>query len=99
MFLTGEAGYQKVMDITGAQFCRPHDVAQSFMNELPVKGSIAPGYVGALRRLIRTAALVFPPDSGNAPETSMVNTEGLLTSSAHSGQVSDSYRDTEQTAF
>ncbi|GAA56061.1 protein disulfide-isomerase, partial [Clonorchis sinensis] len=53
VFLPGKAGYQKAMDILRTQFGRPHDIAQSFMNELLVGGPIAPGDVDALRRLIR----------------------------------------------
>ena len=53
VFLPGKAGYQRAMDILRTQFGRPHDIAQSFMNELLVGGPIAPGDVDALRRLIR----------------------------------------------
>ncbi|GAA53176.1 protein disulfide-isomerase, partial [Clonorchis sinensis] len=49
VFLPGQAGYQKAMDI----FRTPHDIAQSFMNELLGGGPIALRDIDILRRLIR----------------------------------------------
>ncbi|KAG5450376.1 hypothetical protein CSKR_109409 [Clonorchis sinensis] len=53
VFLPGKLGYHMAMDILRTQFGRPHDIAQSFMNELLVRGPVAPGDFGALQRLIR----------------------------------------------
>ncbi|KER28486.1 hypothetical protein T265_04710 [Opisthorchis viverrini] len=53
VFLIGKIGYQRAMVILKTQFGKPHDIAQSFMNELLTGGPIAPGDVDALRRLIR----------------------------------------------
>ena len=53
VFLAGSAGYQKAMQILATQFGRPHDIVQSFMNELLEDDNIGPNDVESLRKLTR----------------------------------------------